>query len=127
MLGYDGTVVITEELFSPPSSEIIKHFLRLRELGVEIAIASGRGGSLGEDLRQIFDVEAQKGILIGYYNGTYLRSLDVNFDLHRPEGSWTLFGYEHTGPDALRRILATLVPPANEGVQFASDCLRLDT
>ena len=253
VLDYDGTVVSTEDRFSPPSSEIIKQLLRLRELGVDIAIASGRGGSVGEDLRQKFDVEAQKGILIGYYNGAYLQSLDVDIDVHRPEadididraidwmkrnthmfscikrhkpgvqiavqkedlvspsefelaiseflpsvenrlrldrsahsydlvverasklnvveamkakipvdavvlclgdsgtivgndhdllsspsgisvdavccsleGSWTLFGYEHTGPDALRRILASLIPSANGGVRFASDGLWLD-
>lgn len=43
-----------------------------------------------------------------------------------PEGSWTLFGYEHTGPDALQKILASLIPSANGGVRFASDGLRLD-
>ena len=253
VLDYDGTVVSTEDRFSPPSSEIIKQLLRLRELGVDIAIASGRGGSVGEDLRQKFDVETQKGILIGYYNGAYLQSLDVDVRVHRPEadsdieraidwmernthmfscfkrfksgvqiavqkknlvsprafeltiskflpsvenrlrldrsahgydlvverasklnvveamkakisedavvlclgdsgtivgndydllssqsgisvdavccspeGSWTLFGYEHTGPDALRRILASLIPSANGGVRFASDGLWLD-
>ena len=253
VLDYDGTVVSTEDRFSPPSSEIIRQILRLRELGVEIAIASGRGGSVGENLRQIFDVEAQKSILIGYYNGAYLQFLNVDINVHRPEansdiekaidwmecnthmfcsferpklgvqiavqkknlvspsefelaisaflpgienrlrldrsahsydlvverasklnvveavkakipedavvlcvgdsgtivgndydlisspsgisvdavccspeGSWTLFGYEHTGPDALRRILASLIPSANGGVRFASDGLGLD-
>ena len=43
-----------------------------------------------------------------------------------PEGSWTLFGYEHARPDALRIILASLIPSANGGVRFASDGMRLD-
>ena len=85
MLDYDGTVVNTKNRFSPPSNEIIKQPITLRELGVEIAIASGRGGSVGEKPRQIFDAKAQKGILIGYYNGAHLQPLDVDIDVHRPE------------------------------------------
>lgn len=85
VLDYDGTVVRTEARFDPPESDLVEQIFRLRDLGVKIAIASGRGGSVGEDLRKIFDAEAQKNILIGYYNGAYLQNLDVNIDAHRPE------------------------------------------
>ncbi len=253
VLDYDGTVVRTEDRFAPPENEIADQFFRLRELGVSVAIATGRGGSVGEDLRQIFDAEAQKDILIGYYNGAYLQPLDVDIDVNRPdpdsdideaigwmegnnhlfccfdkpkrgvqisiqkrdlvsadqfelaiseflpsvgnrlrldrsahsydlvvarasklnvvqavqgkvsedavvlcigdsgtvmgndhdlissasgisvdtvccspEGSWSLFGYEHSGPDALRQILASLIPAGKGCVRLAPDVLKLD-
>ncbi|WP_299165342.1 HAD hydrolase family protein [uncultured Tateyamaria sp.] len=87
ILDYDGTVVSTENRYDPPTNDIIEQLLRLRELGVLIAIATGRGGSVGEELRCIFDFDAQKDILVGYYNGAYLQSLDVDIDVHRPDVS----------------------------------------
>lgn len=81
---YDGTVVSTEDRFELPWREIVDQLLRLHKLGVVIAVASGRGGSVGEDLRKIFDPKSQKDILIGYYNGAYLQPLDVDIDVHRP-------------------------------------------
>lgn len=84
VLDYDGTVVNTEARFEPPRRDIIEQVFRLRELGVTIALATGRGGSVGEDLRKIFDEEAQKDILIGYYNGAYLQNLNIDIDVHRP-------------------------------------------
>jgi len=87
VLDYDGTVVSTEDRYDPPGSDIIKQLLRLRELGILIAIATGRGGSVGEDLRRVFDVDAQKDILVGYYNGAFLQSLDVDIAVHRPDAS----------------------------------------
>lgn len=253
VLDYDGTVVDTASRYDPPRSDIIEEVSRLQRLGVRIALATGRGGSVGEDLRKIFDEETQKDILIGYYNGAYLRPMNVDIDIHRPdedkgisqaiewmrhnqhlfrqfdlpkqgvqitvqksdlfsvskfeseigeflrcsdvglrldrsahsydlvveraskldvvravqerisegavilclgdsgavtgndhelisspsgisvdavcpnsEGSWSLFGHMHTGPDALKRILASLVPAGPGRVRFAPVAVRLD-
>ena len=43
-----------------------------------------------------------------------------------PVGSWNLFGYQHTGPDALRRIMESLIPAENKCVRFAPGTLKLD-
>lgn len=85
VLDYDGTVVNTEDRYEPPRRDIIEEVFRLQTLGVTIALATGRGGSVGEDLRKIFDQEAQKDILIGYYNGAYLQPLNIDIDVHRPD------------------------------------------
>lgn len=85
VLDYDGTFVDTERRFEPPRSDIIEEILRLHKLGIAIALATGRGGSVGEDLRKIFNQEVQEDILIGYYNGAYLQPLNVDIDVHRPD------------------------------------------
>lgn len=84
VLDYDGTIVSTDERLAPPDNEIIDQLIRLRELGVILAFATGRGGSAGEELRRIFDTKAQRDIIVGYYNGAYLQSLNVNIDESRP-------------------------------------------
>ena len=85
VLDYDGTVVSTEDRFEPPRVDIIEEIFRLRKLGVAVALATGRGGSVGEELRKIFDQEAQRDILIGYYNGAYLQPLNIDIDVLRPD------------------------------------------
>jgi hypothetical protein len=51
---------------------------RLLNEGMRIAIATGRGGSAGEKLRDALPSKFHSGILVGYYNGGDTRTLDVD-------------------------------------------------
>jgi hydroxymethylpyrimidine pyrophosphatase-like HAD family hydrolase len=72
VLDYDGTVVSTEKRYDPPATEIITEILRLIDAGILIAFATGRGGSIGEMLRDIIPESYHQRILIGYYNGAWI-------------------------------------------------------
>jgi HAD superfamily hydrolase (TIGR01484 family) len=78
VLDYDGTIVTTEGRFQPPSTEMIEELSRLLDDGIPIAIATGRGGSAGEDLREVIPKAHHPKFLIGYYNGAYIRPLSVD-------------------------------------------------
>lgn len=84
VLDYDGTVVTTKDRRKPPDPRIVQELQRLHSQGVAIAFASGRGKSLGVAVRDTFPDEIAKQILIGYYNGGYLRYADVDISEDRP-------------------------------------------
>ena len=78
VLDYDGTVVSTGGRYDPPSSDIIAQLERLLEGGLSLAFATGRGGSAGEQLRAHLSARHHADVLVGYYNGAYLRPLNVD-------------------------------------------------
>lgn len=80
VMDYDGTVVTTASRFGPPDSQIVEELIRLHGLGLRIGFATGRGGSAGEELRKVLPAEMLAAILIGYYNGGHVRSVDVDVD-----------------------------------------------
>lgn len=82
---YDGTLVATANRFDPPSPEIIAELTRLLNQGVRVGIATGRGGSAGEILRSSLPVHVHPLVLVGYYNGGFLRTLDVDIRDDAPE------------------------------------------
>lgn len=86
-LDYDGTVVPnqpTEARLGPPSAEVMNELVRLVDSGVQVGFATGRGGSAGERLRDALPSRVHPKILMGYYNGAYIRSLDVDIRGDRP-------------------------------------------
>ena len=84
VLDYDGTIVSTNGRRKPPEKAIIDQLVRLYDLGVVVAIATGRGGSAGDQLRQVFNKDAYRDIVMGYYNGAYIQTLDVDIKVQRP-------------------------------------------
>lgn len=84
VLDYDGTIITDQERESPPRQEILDELERLIEGGIAIALATGRGGSVGQTLRKCVKPTHQERFLIGYYNGAYLRSLDVDIEVDKP-------------------------------------------
>ena len=78
VLDYDGTIVATEDRFDLPRREILDELWRLHGLGVSIGVATGRGGSAGEDLREALPAAMHAEVIMGYYNGGHLAWLDVN-------------------------------------------------
>jgi hydroxymethylpyrimidine pyrophosphatase-like HAD family hydrolase len=84
VLDYDGTIVSDEERYNLPSAAIIAELKRLLDERVPIAIATGRGGSVGEKLREALPPKYHAGILVGYYNGAYIRTLDIDIRTDPP-------------------------------------------
>ncbi|SEP41107.1 Hydroxymethylpyrimidine pyrophosphatase [Methylobacterium sp. ap11] len=78
VLDYDGTIVSTHRRTHPPDAAIVGELIRLYNAGLAIGIATGRGGSAGQELRKIFPPNMAREILIGYYNGGHLRTADVD-------------------------------------------------
>lgn len=69
---YDGTLSASDHggRYSKGLREDIKNaLLRLLESGVQIVVATGRGKSVGESLRNSFDQKHWSQVKIGYYNG----------------------------------------------------------
>lgn len=75
VLDYDGTVVATNQRYSPPSPDILAEIRRLIDADVRVAFATGRGGSIGEMLRDVLPISYHERLLIGYYNGAWIAPL----------------------------------------------------
>jgi hydroxymethylpyrimidine pyrophosphatase-like HAD family hydrolase len=78
ILDYDGTVVSAAGRFDPPTRAVIEEIERLLDGGMRLAFATGRGGSAAEKLREVIPVKFHPDILVGYYNGADIRTLDVD-------------------------------------------------
>lgn len=75
-LDYDGTVVDTRHRFDLPTPQMQATLRRLIDGGTTIVIATGRGGSVRRDLRAWLPESAWPSVIIGYYNGAEISSLD---------------------------------------------------
>ncbi|CAK0770637.1 Hydroxymethylpyrimidine pyrophosphatase [uncultured Gammaproteobacteria bacterium] len=82
---YDGTIVSTKGRYEQPDAAIVSELVRLHRAGLAIGIATGRGGSVGEELRKLLPREITERILVGYYNGGHLRTADVNIEQDRAQ------------------------------------------
>lgn len=70
---YDGTLCNSHRSDTRPPSAVLSHLTRLAEAGVSIGIASGRGGSIQEFLRDCLpNKELWKGFRLGLYNGGWI-------------------------------------------------------
>lgn len=81
---YDGTLVDTRHRFHLPVNRVKDAMVRLLEAGRRIAIATGRGISVGRDLRDTLPEQYWSGILIGYYNGADIATLA---EMTAPDGT----------------------------------------
>ncbi|WP_244554299.1 HAD hydrolase family protein [Agrobacterium sp. DSM 25558] len=72
---YDGTLVDTRHRFQLPTDRVKEAMVRLLDAGGRIAIATGRGVSVGRDLRDTLPERYWSGVLVGYYNGAELATL----------------------------------------------------
>jgi hypothetical protein len=78
ILDYDGTMVATDKRGNPPDGPVIDQLRMLLDGGVAIALATGRGGSVGEELRGCLPPEHCEQMLVGYYNGAHIVPLSVD-------------------------------------------------
>lgn len=84
---YDGTIVTTDGRYEVPDQRIVDELVRLHRAGLKLGIATGRGGSVGDDLRKVLPADLLSSMVIGYYNGGYLRTADVQIELDPPAQS----------------------------------------
>lgn len=85
VLDYDGTMVTTERRLDPPSDAILAGVRRLIDGGISVALATGRGGSVGEELRKHLTEDQCSRVLVGYYNGAHIAPLAVDLRVDPPE------------------------------------------
>lgn len=78
ILDYDGTMVETDRRGDPPDGPVIDELRRLLDGGIAVALATGRGGSVGEELRGCLTSEHCERVLVGYYNGAHIVPLSVD-------------------------------------------------
>ena len=72
---YDGTLCSSNSLDVAPSPEIIEQLRRLTSSGIIVGIASGRGGSIGEQLETHLEEALWPMIRLGLYNGGWIGRL----------------------------------------------------
>lgn len=78
-LDYDGTLCDTSRRFDPPRSELVSELSRLASAGILIAIASGRGKSLYDQLRACIAENLWSRFILGLYNGGHIVELNKNY------------------------------------------------
>ncbi|MBY0335737.1 MAG: HAD hydrolase family protein [Acetobacteraceae bacterium] len=124
VLDYDGTVVDTRHRFEPASPVIVAELARLARAGAKIAIATGRGRSVRHDLQKSVPRALWPEILIGYYNGAEIASLD---DDAAPDASAELCAPLRLLAEALRRQpeLAACVRQEDRAHQITLEATRM--
>ena len=75
---YDGTLCDPKHRLTQPSKPIGKLLMDLLGHEVIVGIATGRGRSVKDDLRKIVSKQYWPRLLIGYYNGADISTLDCN-------------------------------------------------
>ena len=99
VLDYDGTVVDTRRRFEPADMEMVSELVRVAGAGARIGIATGRGASVRRDLQKRLPRDLWPLVLVGYYNGAEIASLD---DDGAPNGSGNVCDVLQPLADALR-------------------------
>jgi hypothetical protein len=79
---YDGVLSSSQRYDSPPSNEIVGHLIRIVEAGVIVGIASGRGGSIREHLRECVPPSMWGKIHLGLYNCGSMSDVATISDTH---------------------------------------------
>ena len=80
VLDHDGTCVPTASRTSPPPQAVQSEVIRLLEQGVRVALASGRGPSILEELRRWVPREHWEDVVVGIYNGGVIRKLSEDVE-----------------------------------------------
>ena len=100
VLDYDGTVVDTRHRFESAEPMMAAELARLAEAGAHVAVATGRGKSVRRDLQSRLPRALWPLVLVGYYNGAEVASLD---DDSAPNGSANACAALQSLSEALRR------------------------
>lgn len=75
-LDYDGTLCSADERFTPPRREIIDKINFFLSNDILIGIVTGRGKSVRCELQKLINKTYWNKVIIGYYNGSQLSTLD---------------------------------------------------
>ena len=69
---YDGVLCRSQQRDAPPSLAIIQQIARVVKAGIIVGIASGRGGSVQEQLRDALPEDLWPKIVLGLYNSGHI-------------------------------------------------------
>jgi hydroxymethylpyrimidine pyrophosphatase-like HAD family hydrolase len=100
VLDYDGTMCSERDRFRPLPQSIVAELNRLMRGGLIIGVATGRGRSVRQRLREAVLPEHWSRTVIGYYNGGDIALLQ---DEHRPNAEESPSESLRAVADALRR------------------------
>lgn len=81
---YDGTLSISQREDASPPAAVVRHITNLVDHGVLIGIASGRGGSMQEELQKCIPEDYWPKIQIGLYNAGHVSNLTAFPEERRP-------------------------------------------
>lgn len=84
VLDHDGTLCASHQKGKQLSEGLAQELTRLLRAGVGVGIATGRGKSVREELQRSLPKQLWPKVLVGYYNGGDLGTLDDN---SHPDGS----------------------------------------
>jgi hypothetical protein len=132
VLDYDGTIVTAAGRFHPPENPVLAELERLLDGGMRIAIATGRGGSAGESLRDTLSPRFHRDILVGYYNGGDTRPLHIDISKSplataldiEEVGKWLDENSALFLPDAKMRRAPVQITIELSGIRNAADFQR---
>ena len=118
VVDYDGTLVPTDKRNDPVRQDLAA-LLNLRlDQGLKLAIATGRGASVVQNLRGAIEPRHRASVIVGYYNGAILRRLSeepaIDLIEHHPdiEAVYTwLVASRHVVADTIRRSPVQLTLP----------------
>lgn len=77
-LDYDGTLCSSEERFTPPRKEIADKLNFFLSNNILVGIVTGRGKSVREELQKLIKSDYWDKVIIGYYNGAQIATLENN-------------------------------------------------
>lgn len=74
---FDGTLIESSRRYEPLEATIVDELRRLLAAEVHVGIATGRGGSCGDELRKQLPEKLWTHVSIGYYNGAVIQPLSA--------------------------------------------------
>ena len=80
VLDFDGTLCDVNKRFDPLSADVATSLNSLLDSGLMLGIATGRGPSAGNRLREVIHEKFWGEIIIGYYNAGFITSLSNKLD-----------------------------------------------
>lgn len=113
VLDYDGTCVTTDGRFDLPTEPVQAALLGLLAGGTPLAFASGRGGSLHEDLRKWVPNQYWPMISLGLHNGAWRQELSEDLkDVSSKAPSWFQGLQDRLQPFSERSLISLRIRPS---------------
>ncbi len=69
---YDGTLCSSQRKEVPPTAAIVDQLRRLLDAGISVGVASGRGDSIQQHLRDVLPSDHWSKVHLGLYNGGWI-------------------------------------------------------
>ncbi|ABM10750.1 hypothetical protein AAur_pTC20247 (plasmid) [Paenarthrobacter aurescens TC1] len=113
VLDYDGTCVTTAGRFDLPGFPVQDALIGLLASGTPVAFASGRGGSLHEDLRKWVPRQYWQLIMLGLHNGSWRQELSEDLrDSVAESSSWYEGLQDRLQPFSDRKLITLRIRPS---------------